>query len=227
MEKSNYSDEWSVENMLKCQIELERHFIQKILKICEIEKFPWKVGATASLFFKRFFLLSSMGEFRPDVMLAVAIFVAAKVEEVWLNKENRGVDLKKLCTSLKLEVHQVTELEIHFLNRLSFELLVHHPRDVIDLLLLKLNHIGIKIDEIGLATKLQIFRGLVFLACENNDSPKLQELIKSEVNKDSFAKIKSLINEVAKPIDKKLSKKGLKMFSQMRKKLTVKVKSEA
>jgi len=93
--------------------------------------FAYALFWTAATLFRRFFLKKSMMASNPLIMRAVAIFVAAKVEELPLSTELRGiyaVELKKLSNFREDSSEDfLIENEIEFLDGVGFHLTVFSP----------------------------------------------------------------------------------------------------
>lgn len=96
-------------------------FSQQIIQICNHFNMPTQVKATAMAFFKRFYLVNSVMEFRPKNVLYTIVFLAAKLE-------NYFVSIESFCSRLpKTKPSDILDLEFVVLLSLKFTLLVHHP----------------------------------------------------------------------------------------------------
>ncbi|RSH89518.1 RNA polymerase II holoenzyme cyclin-like subunit [Saitozyma podzolica] len=105
------------------------NLIQKLGKRLLLRQIPI---ATATVFFRRFYLKNSICETNPYLVLAACVFVAAKVEET-------PVHIKSVVTEAKLvfaenqikifpaESHKLGEMEFYLLEDLDFHLIVFHP----------------------------------------------------------------------------------------------------
>lgn len=97
------------------------YFSQQIIQICSHFNMPTQVKATAMAFFKRFYLVNSVMEFRPKNVLYTIVFLAAKLE-------NYFVSIESFCSRLpKTKPSDILDLEFVVLLSLKFTLLVHHP----------------------------------------------------------------------------------------------------
>lgn len=97
------------------------HFFgQQIVQICAHFKMPTQVKATAIAFFRRFYLVNSVMEFRPRNILYTVVFLAAKLE-------NYFIAIDTFCSRLpKTKPEDILGLEFIVLLALKFTLLVHH-----------------------------------------------------------------------------------------------------
>lgn len=98
------------------------HFFgQQIVQICSHFNMPTQVRATAVSFFKKFYLVNSVMEYRPRNVLYTAVFLAAKLENYFISTES-------FCLRLpKTKPEDILGLEYVILLSLKFTLLVHHP----------------------------------------------------------------------------------------------------
>lgn len=96
-------------------------FSQQIIQICSHFNMPTQVKATAVAFFKRFYLVNSVMEYRPRNVLYTVVFLAAKLE-------NYFISIESFCSRLpKTSASDILDLEFIVLLALKFTLLVHHP----------------------------------------------------------------------------------------------------
>ncbi|KAM9894949.1 hypothetical protein OXX69_011195 [Metschnikowia pulcherrima] len=97
------------------------HFFgQQIVQICAHFKMPTQVKATAISFFRKFYLVNSVMEYRPRNILYTAVFLAAK-------SENYFISIDTFCSRLpKTKPEDILGLEFIILSALKFSLLVHH-----------------------------------------------------------------------------------------------------
>ncbi|KAF8004863.1 hypothetical protein HF325_000320 [Metschnikowia pulcherrima] len=97
------------------------HFFgQQIVQICAHFKMPTQVKATAISFFRKFYLVNSVMEYRPRNILYTAVFLAAKLE-------NYFISIDTFCLRLpKTKPEDILGLEFIILLALKFSLLVHH-----------------------------------------------------------------------------------------------------
>lgn len=96
-------------------------FSQQIIQICGHFNMPTQVKATAIAFFKRFYLVNSVMEYKPRNILYTIVFLAAKLE-------NYFISIESYCARLpKTKPGDILDLEFIVLQALKFTLLVHHP----------------------------------------------------------------------------------------------------
>ncbi|GEQ71670.1 hypothetical protein JCM33374_g5356 [Metschnikowia sp. JCM 33374] len=95
-------------------------FGSQIVQICSHFKMPTQVKATAISFFRRFYLVNSVMEYRPRNILYTAVFLAAK-------SENYFISIETFCSRIpKTKPEDILGLEFIILSSLKFTLLVHH-----------------------------------------------------------------------------------------------------
>lgn len=96
-------------------------FSQQIVQVCTHFNMPTQVRATAISFFKKFYLVNSVMEFRPKNVLYTIVFLAAKLE-------NYFISIDSFCARLpKTKAQDILDSEFVILQLLKFTLLVHHP----------------------------------------------------------------------------------------------------
>lgn len=97
------------------------YFSQQIIQICSHFNMPTQVRATAVSFFKRFYVVNSVMEYKPRNVLYTIVFLAAKLE-------NYFISIESFCSRLpKTKPSDILDLEFIVLLSLKFTLLVHHP----------------------------------------------------------------------------------------------------
>lgn len=93
----------------------------QIVQICAHFKMPTQVRATAMAFFRRFYLVHSVMEYRPKNVAYTIVFLAAKLE-------NYFILIESFCAHIpKTKAEDILGLEFVVLQTLQFTLLVHHP----------------------------------------------------------------------------------------------------
>ncbi|KAI3646804.1 hypothetical protein MP228_009732 [Amoeboaphelidium protococcarum] len=103
------------------QIEIASFYHVKLQDVCTLLKFPFRVEATAAVFYRRFYLYNCMLEFNPRQMMLTCVFLASKVE-------NHYISIDKFCASIpRIDVDELQKLEFDLLNELRFHLDVNHP----------------------------------------------------------------------------------------------------
>lgn len=97
-----------------------RFFAQQIIQTCAHFKMPTQVRATATAFFRRFYLVNSAMDFHPKNVVFTCVFLAAK-------SENYFIAIDSFCSLLpKTDKLDILDLEFVVLLSLKFILLVHH-----------------------------------------------------------------------------------------------------
>lgn len=98
-----------------------RFICLQIVQICAHFNMPTQVRATAISFFRKFYLVHSVMEYRPKNVAYTIVFLAAKLE-------NYFISIESFCTRIpKTKPADILDLEFVVLQTLQFTLLVHHP----------------------------------------------------------------------------------------------------
>lgn len=98
-----------------------RFICLQIIQICAHFNMPTQVRATAMSFFRKFYLVHSVMEYRPKNVAYTIVFLAAKLE-------NYFILIESFCTRIpKTKAADILGLEFEVLQTLQFTLLVHHP----------------------------------------------------------------------------------------------------
>ncbi|RXK39633.1 hypothetical protein M231_03135 [Tremella mesenterica] len=105
------------------------NLIQKLGKKLALRQIPI---ATATIFFRRFYLKNSYCETNPYLVLAACCFVAAKVEETPVHIKTVVSEAKLMFqeNNIKLfpaDPHKLGEMEFYLLEDLDFHLVIFHP----------------------------------------------------------------------------------------------------
>ena len=107
---------------------LQGHFVRHIQSIGRKLRYKQVVVATATTFFKRFFLHASVFEHDPRVVAPTVLYLAVKVEEMGqlrpdyiVNESNARIE------TLKLKPADIYACEIIVLEKLKFDLVLFHP----------------------------------------------------------------------------------------------------
>ena len=98
-----------------------RFYSNMIIKLSASFKMPTQVKATAISLFKKFYLVNSVMEYHPKLVLFTCLFLAAKSENYFISIEAFVKPLQKV------EPKDILDLEFTVLQSLQFTLLVHHP----------------------------------------------------------------------------------------------------
>mmetsp|Transcript_15284 Transcript_15284/g.29070 ORF Transcript_15284/g.29070 Transcript_15284/m.29070 type:complete len:217 (-) Transcript_15284:696-1346(-) len=112
---------------------LRLYFVEIIHTLGRALRLRQRVIATAVVFFKRFYLIRSFGEFDPRVTAPTMLFVAAKVEETdcraqkFLNAIKENQRLSALYKGTDLTIDKILHFEFEVLEALEFDLIVFHP----------------------------------------------------------------------------------------------------
>lgn len=98
-----------------------RFICLQIIQICTHFNVPTQVRATAISFFRKFYLVHSVMEYRPKNVAYAIVFLAAKLE-------NYFILIESFCARVpKTKPADILALEFVVLQSLQFTLLVHHP----------------------------------------------------------------------------------------------------
>lgn len=97
------------------------YYCQIVLNTGDFFRMPTQVKATATSFFKKFYLVNSIFEFHPKLILFTCLFLAAKLENYFMSIESFTSKLPKT------EPKDVLDFEFIILLSLKFTLYVHHP----------------------------------------------------------------------------------------------------
>eukprot|EP01040_Poterioochromonas_malhamensis_P006720 gene6720-7240_t len=89
----------------------------------------WRVPATATIYFRRFYIYHSFLDYDPRIILLACIFLAGKTEENFIQIK----DLQLI--SNKYTEEQILNAEKVLLDGLQFDLKVHHPQNMVHALL--------------------------------------------------------------------------------------------
>lgn len=105
---------------LEQETALRYGYEKQIWEICGVLHLPTSVKATATTFFKRFYLYNSVMDQDPELMLLMCIFLATKTEEQWTK-------IEKLAELVSREPSDIISLEVPLLEGMKFSLYVYHP----------------------------------------------------------------------------------------------------
>ena len=118
------------------------HLVHLLQSTSKKLKFSPKIMATAVLYMKRFFIESSFYEFDPRVVVPTSLYLATKVEEYGHIKVEHILGKMEVCYQsdsfklsgkfLSVTPKDVYDCEIHMLQRLRFDLIVHHPHSYLE-----------------------------------------------------------------------------------------------
>mmetsp|Transcript_7270 Transcript_7270/g.13953 ORF Transcript_7270/g.13953 Transcript_7270/m.13953 type:complete len:181 (-) Transcript_7270:824-1366(-) len=112
---------------------LRLYFVEMIHMLGRALMLRQRVIATAVVFFKRFYLVRSFGEFDPRVTAPTMLFLAAKVEETdckaqkFLKVLKENENFSGLYKGMALTVDRLLVFEFEALEALDFDLIVFHP----------------------------------------------------------------------------------------------------
>eukprot|EP00897_Mesotaenium_endlicherianum_P001137 jgi/Mesen1/11023/ME000098S10415 len=102
------------------EVLLCKYFEVKIQAVCSAFNFPIKIQATAITYFKRFYLHWSVMEHMPKHIMLTCIYLACKVEEVYVSAEEFGKGINQ-------DPEQVLTNELMVLQTLHFDLITYAP----------------------------------------------------------------------------------------------------
>ena len=89
------------------------------------EKPHWRLAATAIVYFRRFYLVHSLLDYDPRVIMLAAVLLAGKTEECRINLEQLQ-DIYNKCTPEEIQAGELLLLEA-----LHFELSIEHPKSLV------------------------------------------------------------------------------------------------
>lgn len=120
-----HGDKLSVDMLHLISAQEEQAFLRficlQIIQICAHFNMPTQVKATAMAFFRRFYLIHSVMEYRPKNVAYTIVFLAAKLENYFISIESFSSRIPKTKPA------DILDLEFVVLQTLQFTLLVHHP----------------------------------------------------------------------------------------------------
>ncbi len=105
------------------QLLFQRYYLQQLSVLNgALVKLPWRVQASASLFFRRFYLVHSINEHHPKFVMLTCLFLASKVQET-------RMDASTICRRANKASwdKDVLKLEVPLLQALQFKLVVGLP----------------------------------------------------------------------------------------------------
>ncbi|CAI5465334.1 unnamed protein product [Closterium sp. Yama58-4] len=111
-----------------------RYYEGKIQEVCAAFRFPYKIYSTSLQYFKRFFLMCSVMEYDPKSIMLTAIYIACKVDEVYVSAEEFGRGIGQ-------DPQVVLGCEVLVLQTLKFDLICYGPYRAIDGFLLQLDQL--------------------------------------------------------------------------------------
>ncbi|KAH9571625.1 hypothetical protein CY35_02G103900 [Sphagnum magellanicum] len=104
---------------------VRRFYEQKIQQVSAAFSFPYKIQATAILYFKRFYQKWSVMEHDPKHIMLTCIYLSCKVEEFHVSAEELGKGIQQ-------DPQVVLKNELTVLQGLDFELIVYTPYRSVD-----------------------------------------------------------------------------------------------
>lgn len=99
---------------------VRRFYENKIQQVCAAFRLPYKIQATAIMYFKRFYQQWSVMEHDPKNIMLTCIYLACKVEESHVSAEELGKGIQQ-------DPQVVLKNEMIVLQGLEFELIVYTP----------------------------------------------------------------------------------------------------
>ena len=88
-------------------------------------KYHWRVAATAIVYFRRFYLVHSLLDHDPRVIMLAAVLLAGKIEEQRISLKELQ-DIYNKCTP-----DEIQSGELLLLEALHFELSIEHPKSFV------------------------------------------------------------------------------------------------
>jgi len=114
-------------------LKLRLYFVEMMHHMGKELKLRQRVISSAVVFFKRFYLKRSFGEYDPRIIAITLLFLAAKVEETYLNAKffvksvKEDELLRPLYKALNITTETLLRFEFQIMEALSFNLIVFHP----------------------------------------------------------------------------------------------------
>ncbi|KAF9650093.1 cyclin-like protein [Thelephora ganbajun] len=100
---------------------LVRHYLTKVVQLCDHFHFPEEVEATATTYIKRFYLTNTVMDWHPKNVMLTALFLATKTT-------NNPISLDSYAAHIpRTEPGDVLELEFLVAQSLGFDFAVWHP----------------------------------------------------------------------------------------------------
>lgn len=120
------------------ELSLQRNFLSQIIRIAThtqaFGNLPPEVAATAAIFFKRYYLNTSLMEKDPRVLLATCVYLALKAEDIrefenigFFIEKLRKIDARSFAEDKGFEDTQFQQNELLLLAGVKFHLAIHHP----------------------------------------------------------------------------------------------------
>ncbi len=110
---------------------LHHHFLRCLACLGRALHFKQRVVATAATYYKRFYTVTDFASFDPRVVVPTALYLAGKCEECRVRAEDVVANAARLQPQFHvlagLRPEHLLECECHLLQRLDFDLIVHHP----------------------------------------------------------------------------------------------------
>lgn len=115
-------DPFQIEKVtLEEELQLISFHSRRISALAKHFNMPSQVRATAISFLRKFYLVNSVMEYHPKLILLTCLFLAAK-------SENYFISIHTFCKRIpKTTPESILSLEFEILQSLKFTLLTHHP----------------------------------------------------------------------------------------------------
>ncbi|GAB5366483.1 hypothetical protein AAMO2058_001147300 [Amorphochlora amoebiformis] len=112
--------------------QLRMYFVELLHIFGRKLKLRQRVIATSVVYFKRFYVTRSFGEYDPRICAPTMLFIAGKVEETYVNARSfamwaKDKDLGDLYKGSELTIESILKFELFAVEALKFELIVFHP----------------------------------------------------------------------------------------------------
>lgn len=109
---------------------LFRHYERRLLDFCNAFKpaMPKSVVGTALMYFRRFYLNSSIMEYHPRIIMLTCAYLSCKVDEFNVScTQFVGNLLQETPEGQERVLEQILEYELLLIQQLTFHLVVHNP----------------------------------------------------------------------------------------------------
>ena len=110
---------------------LHHHVLRCLARLGRALHFKQRVIATAATYYKRFYTVTDFSSFDPRLVVPTALYLAGKCEECGVRAEDVVANTARLESQFHVLVglrpEHLLECEFHLLQRLDFDLIVHHP----------------------------------------------------------------------------------------------------
>eukprot|EP01097_Dermamoeba_algensis_P000197 TRINITY_DN1070_c0_g1_i2.p1 TRINITY_DN1070_c0_g1~~TRINITY_DN1070_c0_g1_i2.p1 ORF type:complete len:298 (-),score=60.52 TRINITY_DN1070_c0_g1_i2:194-1087(-) len=106
---------------------LKIHFLNLIQIVARKMNLRQRIAATASVFFKRFYVKNSFLEFDPRLVVPTSLYLSTKAEECLTQAKTFALAMKMMDSNYKYDMNDILECEFYLLEDIGFHLIVFHP----------------------------------------------------------------------------------------------------